>query len=84
MLFRSHDIRAVNAAILHDAIKDLSALRAPIPPPEFVHAWYRFYSFVKPEMLRDGWNRDRLVAEINGRGVPCFYPHCTDRIRDRP
>jgi len=79
----THDIRAVNAAILHDAIKDLSALRAPMPPPEFVHAWYRFYSFVKPEMLRDGWNRDRLVAEINGRGVPCFSGSCSEIYREQ-
>ncbi|MGF6177803.1 DegT/DnrJ/EryC1/StrS family aminotransferase [Ensifer sp. 4252] len=82
-LANTHDIRAANAAILYDAIGDLSALRTPMPPPEFVHAWYRFYSFVRPEMLRDGWDRDRLVAEMNGLGVPCFSGSCSEIYRER-
>lgn len=79
----THDIRAANVAILHDAISDLPVLRTPMPPPGIVHAWYRFYSFVRPEMLRDGWHRDRLVAEINGHGVPCFSGSCSEIYREQ-
>lgn len=82
-LASTHDIRAANVAILHDAVSDLPALRTPMPPSGIVHAWYRFYSFVRPEMLRDGWHRDRLVAEINGHGVPCFSGSCSEIYREQ-
>ena len=82
-LARSHDIRAANAAVLHEATKDLPALRTPLPPPDVVHAWYRFYCFVRPEMLREGWGRDRIVAEINGQGIPCFSGSCPEIYRER-
>jgi dTDP-4-amino-4,6-dideoxygalactose transaminase len=28
--------------------------------------------FIKPERLAQGWDRDRIVNEINALGVPCF------------
>lgn len=82
-LASTHDSRAANVAILHGAISDLPALRTPMPQAPFVHAWYRFYSFVRPEMLRDGWDRDRIVAEINGHGVPCFSGSCSEIYREQ-
>lgn len=47
--------------------------RVPSTPQDVVHAWYRFYAFVKPERLAEGWTRDRIIQEINDRGVPCFH-----------
>ncbi|WP_312366516.1 DegT/DnrJ/EryC1/StrS aminotransferase family protein [Ensifer sp.] len=76
-------IRATNAATLHDALIDLPALRIPMPPSGFVHAWYRFYCFVRPDALGDGWDRDRIIAEINGHGVPCFSGSCSEIYRER-
>ena len=28
--------------------------------------------------LRTGWDRDRIVAEINARGVPCSMGSCSE------
>lgn len=43
-----------------------------------VHAEYKHYAYVRPEQLADGWDRDRIVAEINARGVPCFQGSCSE------
>jgi dTDP-4-amino-4,6-dideoxygalactose transaminase len=48
-------------------------LRVPTTPADVTHAWYRFYAFVRPERLAFGWTRDRIIQEINARGVPCFH-----------
>lgn len=48
-------------------------LRVPTPPSDITHAWYRFYAFVRPELLAKDWSRDRIIQEINARGVPCFH-----------
>jgi dTDP-4-amino-4,6-dideoxygalactose transaminase len=73
-----HDLRARNAAILANTANDLSALRTPAPGPGVGHAHYRFYTFMRPERLRSGWSRDRVIAEITAAGVPCFSGSCSE------
>lgn len=43
-----------------------------------IHAYYKYYAFVRPENLADGWSRDQLVDEINSRGVPCYTGSCSE------
>src|SRR5262249_43126710 len=35
------------------------------------HAHYRFTVFLRPETLRSGWNRNRIVKDIQARGATC-------------
>jgi dTDP-4-amino-4,6-dideoxygalactose transaminase len=70
--------RTRNAQVLISALCDLKGLRTPLPPSNFKHAWYRFYTFVRPELLKQGWNRDRVMAEINARGTQCFSGSCSE------
>jgi len=47
--------------------------------PEYSeHAEYKHYMFIKPELLADGWDRDRMVNEIVAAGVPCFQGSCSE------
>ena len=55
------------------ACEPFDLLRTPLAPEDVIHARYRFYTFVRPERLADGWTRDRIIEEINARGVPCFH-----------
>lgn len=70
--------RTENAMTLVDALKPCEALRVPLPPAGIVHAWYKFYAFVRPEVLGNGWDRDRIMAEINAAGVPCYSGSCSE------
>jgi dTDP-4-amino-4,6-dideoxygalactose transaminase len=73
-----HRIRSANASILQSATEKLDALRTPVPAEGMRHAHYRFYSFVRPDRLKQGYNRDRIVAEMNDAGVPCFVGSCSE------
>jgi dTDP-4-amino-4,6-dideoxygalactose transaminase len=42
------------------------------------HAFYKFYAYVHPENLATGWTRDRIIHEINSRGVPCYVGSCSE------
>lgn len=55
-----------------------AGLRVPRVPPDVVHGWYRFYAFVRPERLKAGWDRDRIVSTIVERGVPCYQGSCSE------
>lgn len=70
--------RRRNAAILAEGLGNLRALRVPLPPADLQHSYYKFYSFVCPERLREGWNRDRILEAIVGRGIPCFSGSCSE------
>ncbi len=70
--------RRNNAQVLIDACDDLPPLRTPVPDRDIEHAWYRFYTFVRPESLSEGWDRDRIMREINAQDVPCFVGSCSE------
>ena len=55
-----------------------AALRVPDVPTDSQHAHYKCYVYVRPELLAEGWNRDRIVAQINALGVPCFQGTCSE------
>ncbi|XKH59512.1 DegT/DnrJ/EryC1/StrS aminotransferase family protein [Halomonas sediminis] len=42
------------------------------------HAAYKCYVFIEPQRLKSGWNRDRILDEINKRGVPCLSGACSE------
>jgi len=73
--------RNENAENLRLALKPFISeglLRIPEVPNDSVHAFYKFYGYVNPGMLKVGWTRDRIVEEITRQGVPCFQGSCSE------
>lgn len=70
--------RTRNAGTILAAAALLPALRVPDLPDHVVHAHYKAYVFVRPERLASDWSRDRIMAEINASGVPCFSGSCSE------
>ncbi|WP_441367253.1 DegT/DnrJ/EryC1/StrS family aminotransferase [Acinetobacter lwoffii] len=48
------------------------------PSDDYVHAAYKCYVQVNIDALPEGWSRDRIMAEINALGVPCFSGSCSE------
>lgn len=62
------------ASLFAETCRRHAVVRLPPPmPSESRHAWYRFYAFVRPEKLCDGWTRDRIVETINAAGGLCTH-----------
>lgn len=72
------DKRREHAAIFDECFSTLETVRVTRPPQHIEHAYYKYYAFVRPEGLRPGWDRDRIVAAIASRGVPCFSGSCSE------
>ncbi|WP_276668873.1 DegT/DnrJ/EryC1/StrS family aminotransferase [Thalassolituus oleivorans] len=71
-------IRNSNSAQIWEAARDCAGLRVPVVPAGIQHAAYKCYVFVQPEALKEDWNRDRIMEEVNARGVPCFSGSCSE------
>ncbi|NVO00997.1 MAG: DegT/DnrJ/EryC1/StrS aminotransferase family protein [Geobacteraceae bacterium] len=76
-------IRQRHAAILTKWFSKIPALRLTVPPPEIGHAYYKYYVFIRPELLSEGWSRDRLMEAITAEGIPCFSGSCSEIYREK-
>jgi len=70
--------RLANSNRIWESARLLKGLRVPEIPSDCSHAAYKCYVFLKPETLKEGWSRDRILAEISSRGVPCFSGSCSE------
>ena len=71
-------MRTRNALLLANSLEGLPSVRVPLPPEHLTHAWYKFYAFVQPEALGDGWSRDRILSEIAALGFPALSGSCSE------
>lgn len=73
-----HAARTRNAEAILEAARNSPVLRVPDVPDHIEHAWYKCYVFVRPEALKPDWSRDRIISEIEARGVPCYQGACSE------
>ena len=73
-----HARRLEIANTIWAAAAELPGLRVPKVPEHIEHGAYKCYVFVEPEQLKAGWDRDRIMAEINEMGVPCYSGSCSE------
>ena len=71
--------RTLIAQTIAAALKPFAgAVRVPVPVQGMTHAYYRQYAYVRPDGLKAGWSRDRVVAELSARGVPVMQGSCSE------
>lgn len=70
--------RRENAAILTKQFSSIPGLRVTNPSAEIGHSYYKYYVFVRPRDLKEGWDRDRILTAINAEGIPCFAGSCSE------
>ena len=72
-------LREAIAARYAAAIAPFSqAVRLPRPGAGLTHGWYRCYAYVRPEGLKPGWSRDRIIAEVAAQGMPLMQGSCSE------
>ena len=70
--------RQSNAMVIDETCRQFKALRVVDVPTDIEHACYKHYVFIRPEYLREGWSRDRVISEIEAKGVPCYQGSCSE------
>jgi dTDP-4-amino-4,6-dideoxygalactose transaminase len=48
-----------------------------------IHACYKCYVYARPDRLARGWDRDRILRELNNRRVPCYQGSCSEIYLER-
>ena len=73
-----HTKRITNANKIWDTAKQCKGLRVPSIPDYIEHAAYKCYVFVKSKELKNEWNRDKIIKEINILDIPCQSGSCSE------
>lgn len=74
--------RQTHAGYLSRCFAQHAALRVTIPPADIGHAYYKYYVFLRLEMLQSAWDQARIVAAINAEGVPCYTGSSSEIYRE--
>ncbi len=75
--------RRARARVLDGIFSDLKGVRLPAARNHIGHAYYKYYLFIRPEMLREGWSRDRILREAAALGAPCGPGSCSEIYLER-
>ncbi len=66
------------ADMLNRRFSKIPALRVTIPSPEFGHANYKYYVFLRPQRLHGEWTQRSILQAIQAEGIPCFAGSCSE------
>jgi dTDP-4-amino-4,6-dideoxygalactose transaminase len=73
-----HEARLSNANTIWDFARTLPGIKVPTAPISFGHAAYKCYLFTNPLELKTEWTRDKIMLEIQAKGVPCSQGSCSE------
>ncbi|HPW77561.1 MAG: dTDP-3-amino-3,6-dideoxy-alpha-D-galactopyranose transaminase [Candidatus Omnitrophica bacterium ADurb.Bin292] len=68
--------RRTHAEILTSYFKKIPAFRITMPTIETGHSFYKYYVFLRPEKLKKGWSRARILRDMNRKGIFCSVGSC--------
>ena len=71
-------LREKNSMILAKGLSDLEILRVPLPKQNIQCAWYKFYVYIKPNLLKEEWSRDRIISHLSDQDIPVFSGSCSE------
>ncbi len=77
------DKRNKYAKIFNKCFSSIDALRVAVPNEKVMHAYYKYYVFLRPELLNKSWTRDKILLAINAEGVPCFAGSCSEVYKEK-
>ncbi len=75
--------RRRNAAKYDETLSKFDAIKLTSPSEDVFHSYYKYYFFIAPEQLKQGWDQQRLIAELNKAGVPAFSGSCSEMYLEK-
>lgn len=73
-----HEARLSYATQIWNACKEIAWLRVPEIDPRAVHAAYKCYVFIRPELLPATWTRDAVIGALQDLGIPAYQGSCSE------
>lgn len=66
------------ASRFNDAFKTIPGLRVAVPGEAVYHSYYKYYFFIDPDALKQGWTRAGILETLNKQKIPCNTGICPE------
>ncbi|XWV26190.1 aminotransferase [Tupanvirus soda lake] len=77
------NMRRENASIFNNILKEVPLVRLTIPNEKYYHSYYKYYCFIKPELLKEGVTRNNIITKLNEMQIPCFQGTCGEVYKEK-
>jgi len=67
-----------HAKILNERFQSIPGLRVTLPPPHIYHAYYKYYVFIEPNLLKKDWHRNRIIQALQTNHIACYSGICSE------
>lgn len=74
--------RQDHAAVLMTAFEGINGMIVPKISADIHHAFYRVFTLIDCDKLKEGWSRNRIMNEINQDGFYCNVGSCSEIYRE--
>ena len=63
--------------------KSFKSIRTQIVPSNYLNAYYRCYIFLNMENIKKGWNREKILKQLNNLGIYCDVGSCPEIYKEK-
>ncbi|MBX9585868.1 MAG: DegT/DnrJ/EryC1/StrS aminotransferase family protein [Gammaproteobacteria bacterium] len=70
--------RRENAYVFAEILSKSPLLRIPMPSSDYYHSYYKFYVFLRQDLLPADYTRDRILNELSVSGLPIYSGGCPE------
>ncbi len=75
--------RRNNAKSYEEILSLFPAVRMTQPSQDVFHSYYKYYFFIEPANLKQGWSQQKLIQELSNAGVPAFSGSCSEMYLEK-
>lgn len=75
--------RRDNAARYDQVLANFDKVRLTQPNEDVFHSYYKYYFFIKPQDLNEGWSQQKLITALNEEGIPAFSGSCSEMYLEK-
>jgi dTDP-4-amino-4,6-dideoxygalactose transaminase len=77
------NIRRRNASFFNETFKNIPLVRLTIPDEKYFHTYYKYYCFIRPEFLKEGFTRNDIIFKLNDIQIPCSQGTCGEVYKEK-
>lgn len=76
-------IRNKNAKIFNETFANIKLIKLTLPNEIYYHSYYKYYCFINPEFLKEGYTRNSIIHAANSLEIPCFEGTCGEVYKEK-
>ena len=75
--------RNINSIKINKVCEKFRSIKTQKTPKNFTNAYYRCYVFLRPNFIKKGWTREKILKYLNKIGLYCDVGSCPEIYKEK-